>query len=128
MPKTIKFNSNDLHEKGSGLRFSLPVLGEFSSGFVVRYEGKAYAYINQCAHIPVELDWNEGQFFTLNKDYLICSTHGAHYAPDSGYCVYGPCKGKKLQSLPVTEMNQEITIHIEHLSNSIQKSHKINKI
>ncbi|MFM9834868.1 MAG: Rieske (2Fe-2S) protein [Methylophilaceae bacterium] len=128
MPKTIKFNSHDLHEKSTGLRFPLPALGEFACGFVIRFEGKAYAYINQCAHVPVELDWNEGQFFTVSKDYLICATHGAHYAPDSGHCVYGPCKGKSLQSLPVTEMNQEITIHIEHLGNFIHKSHKINKV
>jgi len=115
MPKTITLNSHNLHEKAFGLRFSLPVLGEFATGFVVRYQGKAHAYVNQCAHVPVELDWNEGQFFTVNKDYLICSTHGAHYAPETGLCVYGPCKGKSLQSLPVTELNQQIIIHIDQL-------------
>ncbi len=116
MPKkTITFNSHDLHEKSSGLRFDLPPLGELITGFVVRYEGKAYAYINQCAHVPVELDWNEGDFFTASKDYLICATHGAHYAPETGYCVMGPCKGKSLQALPVTELNQQVIIHIDQL-------------
>ena len=113
--QTVILNSHDLHEKALGLRFPLPVLGVYATGFVVRYEGKAHAYVNQCAHVSVELDWNEGQFFTVSKDYLICATHGAHYAPDTGYCVYGPCKGKSLQSLPVTELNQQIIIHIDHL-------------
>jgi len=126
MPNKIVFDSHDLQEKSLGLRFKLPVLGEFASGFVIRYEGKAHAYINQCAHVPVELDWNEGQFFTVSKDYLICATHGAHYAPDTGYCVFGPCKGKSLQSLPVIEMNQQIIINIEHLYVSIHKSTKAN--
>ncbi len=111
----LQFDSHDLQEKGLGLRFKLPQLGEHATGFLVRYEGKAYAYVNQCAHLPVELDWKEGEFFTLNKDYLICATHGAHYQPDTGHCVLGPCQGKRLQSIPVTEMNQQITIHLEGL-------------
>ncbi len=112
---TITLDSHELHEKSLGLRFALPQLGEFASGFVVRYHGKAHAYVNQCAHVPVELDWNQGEFFTVSKDYLICATHGAHYAPDTGYCVMGPCKGKSLRALPVTEKNQQITIHLDKL-------------
>lgn len=119
---TIKLKSGDLKEKAEGLRFKLPVLGEFASGFVIRFEGKAHAYVNKCAHVPVELDWKEGDFFTANKDYLICATHGAHYEPSTGECIYGPCKGKSLQTLPVTELNQEIIININHLYASIHKS------
>jgi nitrite reductase/ring-hydroxylating ferredoxin subunit len=117
---TIVLDSNELHEKSLGLRFALPALGEFATGFVVRYHGKAHAYVNQCAHVPVELDWNQGEFFTMAKDYLICATHGAHYQPDTGHCVMGPCKGKSLQALPVTEQNHQITIHIDQL-------HKVNR-
>ena len=112
---TIILDSHELHEKSLGLRFALPQLGEFASGFVVRYHGKAHAYVNQCAHVPVELDWNQGEFFTVSKDYLICATHGAHYAPDTGYCVMGPCKGKSLRALHVIEQNQQITIHLDKL-------------
>jgi nitrite reductase/ring-hydroxylating ferredoxin subunit len=118
MHNTITLNSHDLHEKSLGLRFSLPVLGAHATGFVVRYQGKAHAYVNQCAHVSVELDWNQGEFFDRNKDYLVCATHGAHYAPDTGYCVFGPCKGKRLQSLPVTELNQQIIIHLDQLHKS----------
>lgn len=122
MLKTITLNSHEVHEKEQGVRFELPMLGEHTTGFVVRYQGIARAYVNQCAHVPVELDWNEGEFFDRNKDYLICATHGAHYAPDTGYCVFGPCKGKNLQSLPVTELNQQIIIHIDHLHKSTKKT------
>ena len=109
----IEFKSADLQERSSGLRFSLPHLGEHATGFVVRFNSKAHAYVNQCAHMPVELDWNEGEFFTLDKDFLICATHGAHYEPNTGYCVYGPCKGKRLQPLAVTEENAQVIIHID---------------
>ena len=113
--KTITLNSFDLHEKSLGLRFAIPQLGQFATGFVVRYHGRAHAYVNKCAHVPIELDWKQGEFFTTAKDYLICATHGAHYAPDTGYCVMGPCKGKRLQAIPVIEQNQQIIIHLDKL-------------
>lgn len=112
---TIVFSSDELADEAKGLRFALPMLSDFATGFVVRYAGKPYAYVNQCAHVPVELDWNEGEFFTAQKDYLICATHGAHYEPDTGYCVMGPCKGKRLKAIPVTEQNQQIVINIASL-------------
>ena len=112
---TITFKSHDVAEKSLGLRFDLPQLGELVTGFVIRFHGKAHAYVNRCEHVPIELDWNQGEFFSVSKDYLICATHGAHYQPDTGYCVMGPCKGKSLQALTVTEQNQQITIHLDQL-------------
>lgn len=120
--EAIILNSHDLIEKSTGLRFKLPQLGQFATGFVVRYHGIAHAYVNQCAHVSVELDWKQGEFFTAAKDYLICATHGAHYAPDTGFCVMGPCKGKSLQALPVTEHNQQIIIYTDQLHKSHRKT------
>ncbi len=108
----LTFNSQDLANEGLGLRFKMPMFGEFVSGFVVRYQGKAYAYVNQCAHIPVELDWKEGEFFTAQKDYLICATHGAHYQPNTGFCVMGPCKGKILKPIDLEEKNNQIFVDL----------------
>lgn len=108
----IEIDSADLIDGGKGIRFALPTLGEFVTGFVVRFKGEPYAYINQCAHVSVELDWNQGEFFTAQQDFLICSTHGAHYRPDNGFCVMGPCKGKSLKSINVIEQNQKIIINV----------------
>jgi nitrite reductase/ring-hydroxylating ferredoxin subunit len=100
--------SDSLAEKGGGIRFDLPECGERATGFVVRYNGRAYGYLNSCAHLPVELDWQEGDFFDLTGHYIICATHGAHYEPTSGMCVMGPCKGKTLQPLEVVERDGSI--------------------
>ena len=108
---TVVLNSKDLEDGGKGLRFALPALGQNMTGFVVRFKGIPYAYVNQCAHISVELDWEHGDFFTAQQDYLICSTHGAHYRPENGFCVMGPCKGKSLKPLKVTEQNGQIIIN-----------------
>lgn len=109
---TVILNSADLEDGGKGLRFPLSALGQNVTGFVVRFKGLPYAYVNQCAHVSVELDWNEGDFFTAQQDFLICATHGAHYRPDNGFCVMGPCKGKSLKPLKVIEQNGQIIINI----------------
>ena len=111
--QTIVLKSSDLEEQSLGLRFDLPQLGEHATGFVIRFKSKAYAYVNQCAHMPVELDWNEGEFFTREKDFIICATHGACYVPDTGHCAFGPCKGKQLQVLKVTEESDQVFIHLD---------------
>jgi nitrite reductase/ring-hydroxylating ferredoxin subunit len=109
---TVVLSSADLEDGGKGLRFPLPALGPYVTGFVIRFKGVPYAYVNQCAHVSVEWDWNEGDFFTAQQDFLICSTHGAHYRPDNGFCVIGPCKGKSLKPLQVIEQNGQIIINI----------------
>lgn len=94
-------------EQGKGVVFSLDDAGH-ENGFVVRYNGRAHGYVNRCAHVPVPLDWQEGEFFDLTRHNLICATHGAQYEPDSGLCVLGPCRGKSLQKLEIEERNGQI--------------------
>ncbi len=109
MPEERLLTTSDtVTERGQGFRFDLPEFGERTTGFLVRFNGNVYAYVNQCAHVPVELDWSEGDFFDLEKNYLICATHGAHYQPNSGYCVMGPCKGRSLRRLQVEEREGQI--------------------
>lgn len=107
--------SPELAEKSTGVRFSLPELGQHVTGFAVRFDGKVYAYVNRCAHVPVELDWNEGEFFDAGRSYLVCATHGALYAPDTGYCEMGPCKGLNLQAIEVVELDNRIMINVESI-------------
>lgn len=100
--------SGALQNGGKGLRFPVTVGNMEQSAFVVRHNGKAYAYLNRCAHIPIELDWEEGTFFESSGLYLMCSTHGALYLPDSGYCIGGPCKGRHLHPIALVERAQEL--------------------
>lgn len=101
-------HASTLEEGGQGVRFPLTAWGEQRTGFVVRYRGKLHAYLNRCAHVPVELDWNEGAFFDSSGTYLMCATHGALYLPDSGHCAGGPCRGGKLQPISVLEIDGEV--------------------
>lgn len=117
----VVFNSASLVNEGLGLRFKMPIYGEYASGFVIRYQGRVYAYVNQCAHIPVELDWKEGEFFTAQKDFLICATHGAEYEPNTGHCVAGPCKGRSLKPMAVVEENEQILVDIDSAQQYFKK-------
>lgn len=97
--------SADLVDGGDGVRFVVQRGGQGVAAFAVRYRGKVYAYINRCAHVAVELDWQPGRFFDSDGLYLICATHGALYRPESGACVEGPCRGGRLEMLPVVELD-----------------------
>jgi nitrite reductase/ring-hydroxylating ferredoxin subunit len=100
--------SGELAEGGSGVRFELERHGRVVPAFVVRHDGTPRAYLNKCAHVPVELDWQPGIFFDADGLYLICATHGAMYDPASGACAGGPCRGQGLQPVAVREADGRI--------------------
>lgn len=95
--------SADLAEGSLGVRFAWAPAGGEGKGFAIRFDGEVRAYVNRCPHLGVELDWQPGEFFDEAKLYLVCSTHGAVFEPDSGRCVGGPCRGASLESIPITE-------------------------
>jgi nitrite reductase/ring-hydroxylating ferredoxin subunit len=95
--------SDAVPEGGRGMRFAVTAFGDEATGFVVRYDGAVYGYLNRCAHVPIELDWAEGEFFESSGLYLMCSTHGAIYVPETGQCAGGPCKGGRLRPIAVRE-------------------------
>jgi nitrite reductase/ring-hydroxylating ferredoxin subunit len=95
--------SGELVDGGTGVRRAARIGADEVVVFFVRYEGRVHGYLNRCAHVPMELDWAEGQFFESSGLYLMCATHGAIYAPDTGKCVGGPCRGARLRALQVDE-------------------------
>ncbi|CAG4893014.1 Rieske (2Fe-2S) protein [Paraburkholderia gardini] len=95
--------SSELVDGGAGVRHAATYGGGEAVVFFVRYDGRAYGYLNRCAHVAMELDWSEGQFFESSGLYLMCATHGAIYAPDTGRCVGGPCRGGRLRPVEVDE-------------------------
>jgi nitrite reductase/ring-hydroxylating ferredoxin subunit len=103
--------SEALVDGGTGVRFTLrvePRTGFEQTGFVVRFRGKACAYVNRCPHQGTELDWQPGEFFEMTGLYLVCSTHGALFAPNSGFCVAGPCRGAFLEPLELREHEGQV--------------------
>lgn len=101
-------DTSALEERGKGIRFPVMAGSEDATGFVVRFNGLVHGYLNRCAHVPMELDWNEGDFFESSGLYLICATHGAVYAPETGRCEGGPCRGRSLRRIEITEKDNQV--------------------
>lgn len=97
-----------LLDSGRAVRFEVEQGGVSAPAFVIRFEGTVYGYLNRCGHRPMELDWREGEFFDFAGRSLICSTHGATYAPAGGQCLGGPCGGTPLVRLRVEERDGSI--------------------
>ena len=68
-------------------------------GVVVRWCGAVYAYENACAHLGHPLNFEPDRFFTPDRNFLLCGSHGAMFEPDTGLCIGGPCLGASLRSL-----------------------------
>jgi len=102
-----------LEEGGKGLRFDVKKTGhdEVIPAFVVRYDYQIFAYLNRCGHIAIPLDYMPGDFFSDDKQTLVCSTHGAEYAPDTGACLGGPCFGVGLEPLQVLEQKGQLYLN-----------------
>jgi nitrite reductase/ring-hydroxylating ferredoxin subunit len=86
-------NSRDLVDGGKAVSFDVVYAGQTCRAFAIRYEGQAYAYLNRCSHVAMEMDWQPDRFFDDSGRWLLCASHGAAYAPDTGECRGGPCRG-----------------------------------
>ncbi len=100
MPRIKIAQESDLADGGS-LAFSFERDGKRVDAFLVRFEGSLCAYENVCRHLPVSLDYDDGQFFNREGDFIVCRTHGALYRPADGKCVQGPCGGESLYPLKI---------------------------
>ncbi|HTN50008.1 MAG TPA: Rieske 2Fe-2S domain-containing protein [Burkholderiaceae bacterium] len=101
--------SDALADGGRGVRFTVMFRGEAAPAFAIRHCGQAYAYLNRCAHVQMELDWQPGDFFEPDAEFLICATHGALYDPATGACAGGACAGHGgLRPIRVIERDQQV--------------------
>ena len=115
-------SSETVEDQGDGFRFMIRSsdiaskvggvdhrVDETLPAFVIRHEGQAHAYLNRCAHVAMELDWQPGQFFIQDRSALICASHDAQYLPDTGECISGPCpRGATLIKLDIEEKAGQI--------------------
>ena len=103
-------NSADLAEGGLAVPFDLVYHGQTCRAFAIRFEGQVHAYVNRCTHVAMEMDYQPNHFFDPTGRWLMCATHGAVYAPDTGACRGGPCRGGQA-NIPLTEHDGEVHLH-----------------
>ncbi|MES2786973.1 MAG: Rieske 2Fe-2S domain-containing protein [Pseudomonadota bacterium] len=106
-------NSCDLTDGGVAVPFDVVYGGQTCRAFAVRWQGKVHAYLNRCTHVAMEMDWQPNRFFDDSGRWLLCSTHGAVYQPDTGECASGPCRGA-LVRIPLSEHGGVVHWHTDH--------------
>ena len=94
--------SSELREGGSK-KFTVARADRKTEAFLIKKDGRHFAYLNLCRHWTVGLDYDDNDFFTPEKEWLACKNHGALYDPVTGGCVSGPCNGASLYRVPLVE-------------------------
>ena len=106
-------NSSDIAEGGDAVPFDVMFSGQTCRAFAIRFEGHCHAYLNRCTHVAMELDYMPNRLFDDTGQWLLCSTHGAAYRPDTGACGGGPCRGG-LVKIDLTERDGVVHWHTAH--------------
>jgi len=76
----------------------------------VRHGGVLRLYLNTCPHIGTPLDWAPNRFLSQDGQRIICATHGAEFAPETGMCLRGPCEGQSLEAIPFSIEDGKILV------------------
>ncbi|MGI9302005.1 MAG: Rieske (2Fe-2S) protein [Gammaproteobacteria bacterium] len=64
-------------------------------------KGGVYCYRNACPRTGTPLDWLPDQFLDVDKELIMCSTHGAELRIEDGFCVSGPCLNQRVVAVSV---------------------------
>jgi nitrite reductase/ring-hydroxylating ferredoxin subunit len=101
--------SSELVEKHF-IILDLMYAGKSHSGIILRFRGKAFAYLNQCVHMPRPLNCERDSVFDAQQNLLRCSMHGIVYDPETGASLSTMCHGERLQSLRLSEVDGKVYI------------------
>ncbi len=102
--------SSDLVDSGLAVPFDVVYQGLSCWAFAIRFEGQVQAYLNRCAHVAMEMDYQPNRFFDDSGQWIICATHGALYEPRTGRCMAGPCR-HALVKIDLTEHDGVVHWH-----------------
>ena len=103
-------NSADLVDRGLAVPFDVVYAGQTCRAFAIRFQGQVQAYLNRCSHVAMEMDLLPNRFWDETGCQLICATHGATFAPDTGQCTGGPGRGG-LVKIDLTECDGVVHWH-----------------
>ena len=98
MTKTRLCDLDDIADGGSEGFIADTAAGKRAL-MVIRRGDKVFAYVNSCPHIGSPLDLQPGRFLNREGTLILCTTHGALFRIEDGFCVFGPCAEKSLISV-----------------------------
>ncbi len=75
---------------------------------LVRQGREVFAYRNQCPHLGIELNFQPDVFLDTEQRYIQCINHSALFQIEDGFCVFGPCQGESLTTVPISIIDGSI--------------------
>jgi nitrite reductase/ring-hydroxylating ferredoxin subunit len=91
-------------------------------GFIVKTPQGVAAFVNYCPHAGHPLNFRPHRFLTPDGGLILCGSHGALFARDTGLCILGPCAGQSLTRIPVDVVNGFVMlaegVDVERLANA----------
>jgi nitrite reductase/ring-hydroxylating ferredoxin subunit len=102
-PTLIKICPSSCIAELGKYKFKIRYRGESREAILIRFKGVAYAYLNQCVHMPRALDCEHDNIFDDSERFLQCSMHSICYDPVTGSSLSEICYGKKLTAIKVSE-------------------------
>jgi nitrite reductase/ring-hydroxylating ferredoxin subunit len=87
-----------------------PAPGTFIGLVAVRRGGRVHVYVNSCPHIGISLETMPDRFLDGPRRHLVCSTHGARFRVEDGFCISGPCAGDSLEAVEALVENGMVIV------------------
>lgn len=95
---------------GQHRKLTMVFEGRKEECLLLRFDGRVYAYLNRCVHMPRRLDCEEARIFDATGRHLRCSMHGIVYEPQTGASLSAMCEGERLRSVGAYEEEGEVGI------------------
>jgi nitrite reductase/ring-hydroxylating ferredoxin subunit len=90
-----------------------PPPGGFTGLFAVRQGAAVHVYVNSCPHIGTPLDWTPDRFLSADGRLIVCATHGAEFRIADGECLWGPCRGERLERVMIQIKDGTIYVPVD---------------
>lgn len=100
-PAGVRLGPLDLVQDGGARNFVLQMKAGRFYGFILRRGDFVIGFVDRCPHAGLPLAQQLDDYLTPDGTSIVCSWHGALFAPDSGICIGGPCAGQRLTPWPV---------------------------
>ncbi len=111
-PSRMRLEGASELPEGKSVVFSFLRRGYSVEGFLLHHGSGFSAYLNQCQHWPIPLDYGDGDFYQSDIHRIRCKSHGATYEPESGICDGGPCHRARLIRYAVEIDGRDIWVQL----------------
>lgn len=77
--------------------------------FIVRKGARLFAWRNACPHQRgARMGWKKDAFLNGDKSRIMCFAHGALFDIQTGLCDIGPCIGKHLSPVHISQKSGRV--------------------